>query len=148
RDLGIGALHRSGLAARTRAAAEDIAVEERVEQVVQTELARAERRARTRSRARPFGAEHVVPAAALGVAQRLVRLVELLEALYGLRVVAIGVGVVLASERAERLLDLVLRRVRGHAEDLVIVPAHSTAHRESCRPSCCDTVTTAAWAFR
>ncbi len=143
-DLGIGSLRRPRLAARARPAAEDVAVEERIEQVVQAELIGTERRAGARARARAFRAEHVVAAATLGVAQRLVRLVELLESLDRLRVVAVGVGVVLARERAKGLLDLVLGRVRGHAEDLVVVPAH----RESCRPSCCDTVTTAACALR
>ena len=73
--LGVGTAARAGRAA----AAEHVAAEERVEEIVETELARRERVA-GRARAPPSGAEHVVLAAALGIAHRLVRGVDLLEA--------------------------------------------------------------------
>ncbi len=66
----------SGPRSRTarRAAAERVATEERVEQVVETEPGRAERDPR---RARCcVGAEHVVLAASLGIAHQVVRGVD------------------------------------------------------------------------
>ena len=54
----------------------------------------------------------VVRRAALGVGQDLVGLGGLLELLLGLRVVVVDVGVQLAGELAEGLLDLGLVRVR------------------------------------
>src|SRR5207247_2841959 len=52
----------------------------------------------------------------VGVAQDVVRLVDLLEALGRLRVAGVAVGVVLLGEPATRLLDFMLRcRLRGDA---------------------------------
>ncbi len=77
-------------------------------------------------RVRAFGTEHVVAATALGVAERLVRLVDLLEPLDRGGIVGIHVGVVLARQPAERLLDLVVGRVAADAQDLVVVHGRLT----------------------
>src|SRR4051794_22005236 len=64
----------------------------------------------------------VVLLALLGVAQDVVGLGDLLEALLRHRIL-VGVRVVLARELAVRLLDVVLRRLLVDAEDLVVVSA-------------------------
>jgi len=56
----------------------------------------------------------------VGVAQDVVRLVDLLEAL-GRLGFGVSIGMVLLGEPAERLLDLVHRRGLGDAKDLIIV---------------------------
>src|SRR5207245_799318 len=61
----------------------------------------------------------------LRVAQDVVRLVDVLEAVGGLRIIGITIGVVLLGEAAKRFLDLVGRRRLGHSEDLVIVSLRS-----------------------
>ena len=66
----------------------------------------------------------VIGRAAVGVGQHLVGLGRLLELLLGLRVVAVDVGVQLAGELAERLLDLGVVGVAGDAEHLVVVAGH------------------------
>src|SRR5258706_3991150 len=72
---------------RTRAA------EERVEQVVETERAGIELAAPAEpTGVRTFRAEHVVATTPLGIAERVVRLVDLLEPLDRGRVVGIRVG--------------------------------------------------------
>ena len=63
----------------------------------------------------------VVLLALLGVAEDVVRLGDLLEALLGLLVAGVLVGVVLARELAVRLLDLVGRGLALDAEHLVVV---------------------------
>ena len=55
------------------------------------------------------------------------RLVDLLELASGVGIVGVAVGVVLARERAVGALDLVVGRVPGDAEDLVVV-----SHAGSC----------------
>src|SRR5205814_4846833 len=55
------------------------------------------------------------------VADEVVRGLHFLEALLGLLVLGIAIRVVPPGELAVRLLDLVLRRVLRHAEDLVRV---------------------------
>src|SRR4029079_4332263 len=57
----------------------------------------------------------------VGVGEHAVRLRNLLEALAGLCVVRIGIGMVLLGEPAIRLLDLVLARRVRNAEDVVEV---------------------------
>ena len=69
----------------------------------------------------PEPAELVVLLALLGVGERLVGLADLLELLLRRLVARVLVGVVLARELAERLLDLVLRGVLGDAQRLVEV---------------------------
>jgi len=64
--------------------------------------------------------EPVVDLAALGVRQHLVGLDGLLEALLGVGLVG-DVRVQLPRERAERLLDLVVRGAACDAEHLVVV---------------------------
>ena len=63
----------------------------------------------------------VVLLALVGVAEDVVGGLDLLEALLGLGVVRVAVGVVLADELAVRLLDLVGRRLLVDAQDLVEV---------------------------
>ncbi len=103
---GVGAGRRTG--GTTRAIAEHVAAEERVEQIVEPELARAEPLARAGA---IFGSEHLVAATAFGIAQRLVRLVDLLEAILSRGIVVVGVGMMITGKRAVRLLDLVFGRV-------------------------------------
>ena len=69
----------------------------------------------------PVRAELVVFLALVGIAEHLVRLVDLLELRLGGLVPRIHVGMKLAGELAERLLDLLLRRGLGDAERLVVV---------------------------
>src|SRR5690606_18970194 len=68
----------------------------------------------------PILPERVVRGALLGIAQDLVGFAQLLEALFGVRLLA-DVRMVFASETAVRALDLVLRRVPVDAHDLVVV---------------------------
>ena len=91
--LGVGPASGAGRAA----AAEHVAAEERVEEVVEAELTRRRTGCRPRPRA-AVGAEHVVLAAPLGIAHHLVRGVDLLEALGRAGIVGIRVGVALARE--------------------------------------------------
>src|SRR6185436_20539587 len=93
------------------------AAEERVEQVGDRAEA-LEVRAES-ARAQAVVAVAVVRRAALGVVEDLVGLGGLLELLLGVGVVAVDVGVQLAGELAERLLDLGLVGVAGDAQDLV-----------------------------
>ena len=65
--------------------------------------------------------EGVVGAAALGVGEHLVGLGRLLELLLGVWVVGVDVGMKLAGEAPERLLDLGLVGSPVDAEDLVVV---------------------------
>src|SRR5690606_12629214 len=74
----------------------------------------------------PIRAERVVRGPLLGVAQDLVGLADLLEALLGVRLLA-DVRVILARKAAVGALDLVLRRVPGDAHDLVVVLVLHTA---------------------
>ena len=69
----------------------------------------------------------VVGRAALGVGEDLVGLGGLLELLLGLGVVGVDVGVQLARELAEGLLDLLLGGVALDAEHLVGVAGHRRA---------------------
>ena len=76
----------------------------------------------------------VVGRAALGVREDLVGLRGLLELLLGLRVVRVDVGVQLAGEPAEGLLDLGLVGVAADAEDLVGIAgggAHAMSYTSS-----------------
>ena len=91
--------------------------EERVEQVAEPERLAAAAAAAPR----PVVAEHVVAAAPLGVAQRLVRDRDLLEVRLGRGVARVRVRVQLACERAVRALDLVVGGVRRDAEQRVEV---------------------------
>src|SRR6185503_7188796 len=63
----------------------------------------------------------VVLLSLVGVAQHLIRLRDLLEALGGFRIAGVFVGMVFRGELAVLLLDLILRRGRRNTEDRVIV---------------------------
>jgi hypothetical protein len=65
----------------------------------------------------------VVLLALLLIAQDVVRLGDLLESIGRLRIALVRIGVVLLCETAIGLLDLFLRRGRGHPEDLVVILA-------------------------
>ena len=134
--LGVGSAGR----ARLPASREGIAPEERVEQVAESEGIAA--RLPTGSRSRSVFAKDVVAPAALGVAQRLVRDADLLEARLGVGVVGIVVGVIAPRECAVRALDLVVGRSARDPEHFVVVTHDKT------RPSCCEMASTAASAWR
>ena len=93
------------------------AAEERVEEV--GDRAEAVEVRREAAGAQALVAVAVVGRAALGVVEDLVGLGGLLELLLGVGVVAVDVGVQLAGELAERLLDRGLVGVAADAEDLV-----------------------------
>jgi len=78
-------------------------------------------------RLRPSWPVAVVDLALVGVGKDLVGLGGLLELLLGLRVVVVDVGVQLAGELAERLLDLGLVGVAANAEHLVGVALHDAS---------------------
>ena len=106
RDLGVAAAARA-----RRPAAEAAAAEERREEVV--DRAEAVEVRALAAALEALVAVAVVRRAAIGVGQDLVGLGGLLELLLGLRVVAVDVGVQLARELAEGLLDLALVGRRG-----------------------------------
>jgi hypothetical protein len=66
----------------------------------------------------------VVYPTALGIGEDLVGLRRLLELLLGLGVVGVDVGVKLAGQPPERLLQLGLPHAAGDAQDLVVVGGH------------------------
>ena len=119
--------------ARARAAAEraaeTAAAEERLEDVGHRAEALEVRRVAAAAQA--LVAVAVVGRAPLGVGQDLVGLGGLLELLLGVRVVAVDVGVQLAREPAERLLDLGLAGVARDAEDVVVVAGHLAGAQRS-----------------
>ena len=127
RDLHLHGEVASLDAARTAApegAAERIAAEERVEDV--GEGAEAMRLRAEPARVEPLEAVAVVGRAALGVGEDLVGLGRLLELLLRLGVVPVHVGVQLAREAPERLLDLLLVGLASDAEHLVRISPHSS----------------------
>jgi hypothetical protein len=69
----------------------------------------------------PVGSQPVVLAPLLRVREYLVGLVDLFEALLGLRIVRVDVRMVLASEAPEGALDLLFVGVPADAEGLVVV---------------------------
>ena len=85
----------------------------------------------------------VVLLALLGVGERVVGALDLLELLLRLRVVGVAVRVVLARQLAVRLLDLLVGGLLGDAEHLVEILGHARpysltttrAGRISCSPS-------------
>ncbi len=68
-------------------------------------------------------AESVVALAGIGIRQHVIGLVDLFEPVFG-RWILVDVRVILAGQRAERLLDLVGGRVPRHPEDFVVVAGH------------------------
>src|SRR2546430_699189 len=104
---------------------------ENVERLGEVEVCEAEPAAR---RARPAHARHAVPivgGALLGITQHFVRLRDLLELLFGRRLLlgSDAVGMMLHGQAAVGLLDLRLARVPRHAQQRVVVarPAHSSS---------------------
>src|SRR5205085_4935166 len=97
--------------------AECTAAEEGLEDVADAPEAREARLPATRPQA--FVAVSVVDRATLGIAQDLVRLRPHLEFLLGGGVVPVDVGMQLARELAERLLDVGVARLGAHPEELV-----------------------------
>ena len=93
------------------------------------------RRRRPRRRPPTHGAEAVVVGALVGVGQDGVRLADLLEALLGLLVAGVAVGVVGAGEVAVGLLQLRVVGVPGDAEDAVVVLGGHARRRRGRRPS-------------
>src|SRR5215831_1141257 len=77
-------------------------------------------RGRAELLARPVATELIVRRTLLGVGERLVGLVDLLESLLGVLFLR-DVRVVLARELPVRLLDVLLGGVAGDAEDLVVI---------------------------
>src|SRR6266571_4762356 len=75
-------------------------------------------------RARLRGAEAIVLSAAVGIGQNAVRLLRLLEALLGLLVALVAVGMVLHRQLTEGLLDVRLARAAPDTEDLVVIARH------------------------
>jgi hypothetical protein len=110
----------------TAAAAEDraqvTATEERFEDV--PDVAKGPEARLVAAGAQALVAVAVVDRAPLAVAQHLVGLGDLLELLLGGRIVPVDVGMQLAREAAERLLDLVFGRLAADPEDLVVVARH------------------------
>src|SRR4051794_537303 len=115
----VAALRRTARASTEGAAERIAAAEERVEDV--RERAEASEAGLEPARAEALVAVAVEDRAALGVGQNLVGLRRLLEFLLGLGIVPIHVRVKLARELAEGLLDRLLVRVAGDAEDGVWV---------------------------
>src|SRR5690606_2292516 len=60
----------------------------------------------------------------LGIGKHLVSLPDLLEPLLGSLVAGVEIGMVLPSETTVRLADLLLGRVAGYAENLVVGTLH------------------------
>jgi hypothetical protein len=73
----------------------------------------------------------VVGGAALGVGEDLVGLRRLLELLLGVGVVAVDVGVQLARQAPEGLLDLGLASLAADAEDLIRISGSGPGHSVS-----------------
>ncbi len=121
-DRDVRALGRAG----ARRGAEASAAEEGVEEV--GDRAEALEVRPHAARAQALVAVAVVGRAALGVAEDLVGLGGLLELLLGPRIVRVDVGVQLARQLAEGLLDLGLVGVAGDAEDLVGVSGTGARH--------------------
>ena len=139
-DLGVVAPRRAG---RPAPAAEGVAAEEGVEQVAEPEGVAGLRSAGSPGARSAVRSEDVVAPAALGVAQRLVRDRDLLEASLGVGVVGVRIGVVSTRERPIRAFDVGLGRLRRHTEHVVVTLRQRQSTRVSRRPSCCETTATA-----
>ena len=116
-------------AAAEAAAAKAAGAEERLEDV--GDRPEALEVGRVAALAQPLVAVAVIGGAAIGVGEDLVGLGGLLEALLGVGLL-VDVGMQLAGEAAERLLDLGVVGAARDAEHLVVVAGHlRAAHRSS-----------------
>ncbi|GBD45393.1 hypothetical protein HRbin41_00194 [bacterium HR41] len=123
-ELDVVSGRATGGALPAEEGAERVAAEERFEDVA--EGAERARRRLEPPLLEPRPAVAIVDRAALGVGENLVRLGQLLELLFRLRVVLVDVGVKLARAAPEGALDLALVGVARDAEQLVGV---GFAHR-------------------
>src|SRR5207245_8172508 len=96
---------------------------EDVERLGEVEVGEAEPSARRSRPAHAGDAVSIVRGALLGITQHLVRFRDLLELLFGRRLLrgSDAVGMVLHGQAAIRLLDLCLARVARHAQQGVVV---------------------------
>ncbi len=119
RDRGAHEVIITGLCNRSATRSEDVRTEEAAEQIPE----RSEP-GEVRCEAlvvQPFPTEPVVDRTTFAVAQDLIGFSDLLEALLRAGVVLVDVRMILASESAERLLDIALVCIARHAEDVVVV---------------------------
>src|SRR5690606_35292318 len=142
RDLEVVAQVRATLWTSAAAPAEDIAEPEDIAQV-REEVAEVgeDRRIEALGAARVHAlvAEAVVARALLLVGKDRIRFGGLLEALFGLCVARIAIGVVLQRELAIRALDFVVGRAALDAQNLVVVTLHGRRH--ALVPTACATRT-------
>src|SRR5512134_1463076 len=68
--------------------------------------------------------EPVIGGAALRVLQRLVGLIEFLEAPLGVRIAVAAVGMTFLGETAKRSLDLAVASAARYAEHVIVAPFH------------------------
>src|SRR3989441_227040 len=127
RDRGLDLLfflpYGAALAAAAEDRREDVAQPAERAEIGEIEISTLEGPPPTRPRARvrAVAPQLIVLPPLLSVAQDVVRLVDLLEALGRLRRAGAAAWMVLLGEPAKRLLDLIRRRRLRDAEDLVIV---------------------------
>jgi hypothetical protein len=123
RGTHVGAAGRTPLAEHAAERGVATAPEERLEDVLDAAEPTAARAPAAGTQA--IVAEGVVRLPLLGVRQHLVGLRRLLELLLGFGVVLVDVGMELARNPAERLLDLGLGGASLDAEQLVVVSGHA-----------------------
>ena len=78
--------------------------------------------------------EAIVHAAAVGVREHLIGQGDLLEALVGVGIVLVAIGVVLRGQPLEGALDFLGRRITPYSEDLVVVPRRHASRAGSSTP--------------
>ena len=134
-QLVLEVLAAPGAAAAPAAAAGEEALEDVLEE-------RAEALAEVHAAQTGDGPEAIVLRALVGIGEHGVGLARLLEAVLGLLVAGIAIGVVLHGELAIRLLELRVAGRARDAEDLVVVAGHAYAASSS------GATATATWAAR
>src|SRR5439155_4909768 len=85
---------------------------------------------------RAIAAQLVVLLAFVGVAQHVMRFVDLFEPIGGAGIIGVPVGMVLLGKATKRLLDLVHCRRFGHAQDLIVVLRRRHQPLSPCGPRC------------
>src|SRR5260221_10334123 len=109
-------------------------LKDRLENIAEAAEAEALERSAARGAAIDGGmAEAVIGLALLGIAEHLVRFVDLLEAFLG-ALLLVDIRTILARQLAKRLLDLFLVGVTCHTQNLVIV-AFRCGHRHPLYPA-------------